>query len=156
MDWPIDVIIGRLPQKPVQLSRGKESRRVAPSRRVILGFWLSSPNIWFVVIVEETKSSSTSIRLWVTDADVSTGHWLTIPICDLRLLARFLYNCQSVVPSPPPHCVYICVMEPHEYLYTSPAWEQRLTLCGIKYKYKYKYRKKQKHIYISENHLIWL
>ena len=59
-------------------------------------------------------------------------HWLTIPICDLRLLARFLYNCQSVVPSPPPHCVYICVMEPHEYLYTQAASEQRLTLWGIK------------------------
>ena len=142
MDWPIDVITSG-PAKTSPTERGKESPRCVwlPPGRVIPSFWTSSP--------PPLPSSAPPCSSPSTESPIGELQMQTSRPADNSNLwpspaRRFLYNCPPVAA---PHCVYICVMETHEYLYTWAAWEQRLTLCPIKYKYEGKYKYKYMNIY---------
>ena len=141
MDWPIDVITSG-PAKTSPTERGKESPRCVwlPPGRVIPSFWTSSPPL----PSSASPCSSPSTKSPIGELQMQTSR----PADNSNLwpspARRFLYNCPPVAA---PHCVYICVMETHEYLYTWAAWEQRLTLCPIKYKYEGKYKYKYMNIY---------
>ena len=141
MDWPIDVITSG-PAKTSPTERGKESPRCVwlPPGRVIPSFWTSSPPLpssSSPCSSPSTKSPIGELQMQTSRPADNSNLWPS-PAC------RFLYNCPPVAA---PHCVYICVMETHEYLYTWAAWEQRLTLCPIKYKYEGKYKYKYMNIY---------